>query len=137
MGYLITNVDASLLTAEQIASIYSTLWQVELMSKPFKSIGNLNETRRYKAENVLCEVYAKLITQVLRHWDYVGVRLAIYSTGYHQNSRTYRTTRTNAYYEFQQIKTALLKTLRNIKRDLQYSDQGKHRAGKHITYKLL
>ena len=133
----ITNVDASLLTAEQIAPIYSIRWQVELMFKSFKSIGNLNETRRYKAENVLCEVYAKLIAQVLRHWIMLAsgwrcIQQDIIKTaeliGRHARMLT---------MSFNKSKTALLKTLRNIKRDLQYGDQGKHRAGKRTTYKLL
>ena len=133
----ITNVDASLLTAEQIAPIYSIRWQVELMFKSFKSIGNINKTRRHKAENILCEVYAKLIAQVLRHWIMLasGWRCIQQDTikaaaliGRHARTLT---------MSFHKSKTELLKTLRNIKKDLQYSAQGKHRAGKRTTYKLL
>ena len=133
----ITNVDASLLTAEQIAPIYSIRWQIELMFKSFKSVGKINETRRNKAENILCEVYAKLITQVLRHWIMLAsgwyfiqhdIIKAAELVGRHARTLT---------MSFHKSKTDLLKTLRNIKKDLQDSDQGKHRAGKHSTFLLI
>ncbi len=133
----ITNVDASLLTAEQIAPIYSIRWQVELMFKSFKSIGNLNETRRKKAENILCEVYAKLIAQLVRHWIMLAsgwrciqqdIIKATKLIGRHARTLT---------MSYHKSKTALLTTLRNIRKDLQYSDYGKYRAGKRTTYRRL
>lgn len=133
----VTNVDASLLTAEQIAPVYSVRWQVELMFKSFKSIGNLNETRRNEAENILCEVYAKLIAQLVRHWIMLAsgwrciqqdILKATKLIGRHARSLT---------MSFHKSKTALLRTLRNIREDLRYSDSGKHRAGKRTTYRCL
>lgn len=38
---------------------------------------------------------------------------------------------------FHKSKTAFLRTLRDIKQDLQYNDYGKHRLGKHTTYERL
>ena len=133
----ITNIDTSLLTAEQIAPIYSIRWQVELMFKSFKSIGNLNETRRNKAENILCEVYAKLLAQLVRHWIMLAshwrciqqdIIKAAKLIGRHARALT---------MSYHKSKTALLTTLRTIKKDLGYSDYGKHRAGKCTTYRRL
>ena len=64
----ITNIKATQLTPQQIATIYSIRWQVELMFKCFKSIGKVNTSRSTKPERILCEVYAKLLAQLIRHW---------------------------------------------------------------------
>ena len=86
---------------------------VELMSKSFKSVGAVDTSRSTKPYRILCEVYAKLIAQLIEY-----------------HART-------LLISFHKSKTAFLRTLRNIKQDLLHSDCGEHRAGKWTTYKLL
>src|SRR5262249_32936894 len=43
-------------------------WQIELLFKRWKSHGGLEASRGKRAERVLCEVYAKLIGQVVQQW---------------------------------------------------------------------
>ncbi len=64
----ITNIGADLLTPEQINAIARIRWQIELMFKCFKSIGKVHSSRSEKPYRILCEVYAKLIVALIRHW---------------------------------------------------------------------
>ena len=133
----ITNIEATHLTPQQIAAVYRIRWQVELMFKCFKSIGKVNTSHSTKPDRILCEVYAKLIAQLIRHW----IMLA---TGWrciqHNIIRTAQLIALHArtlMLSFHRSKTAFMTTLRYIKRDGRYNDSGKHRVGKNTTYKQL
>jgi hypothetical protein len=43
-------------------------WQIELIFKLFKSLGQIDESRSQKPYRILCEVYAKLIAMIIQHW---------------------------------------------------------------------
>ncbi len=133
----ITNINTKRLTPEQVATIAGIRWQIELMFKSFKSVGKVNTSKSTKPARILCEVYAKLIAQLIRHW----IMLA---TGWkcilHDLIKTAKLIGRHARtltMSFHKSKTAFYRTLRYIKQDLQYSDYGKHRAGKHTTYRQL
>ena len=133
----ITNIDIEQLTPKQVATVYRVRWQVELMFKSFKSVGIVNASRSTKPYRILCEVYAKLIAQLLRHW-------VMLSTGWRCiQHNIIKTAELIVYHArtllicFHKSKTAFLRTLRYIKQDLLHSDCGEHRSGKHITYKHL
>ena len=64
----ITNIEVDQLTAEQICAVSRVRWQVELMYKCFKSIGKVDTSRSDKPYRPLCELYAKLIVAIIRHW---------------------------------------------------------------------
>ena len=126
----ITNVEVAQLTVEQVIIIAGLRWQVELLFKSFKSVGKVNTFRSAKPDRILCEVYAKLIAQLIRHWIMVaaGWRCILHDPistakliGRHARTLT---------MSFHESKAALLKTLSNIKKDLQYSDWGQHRGRK-------
>ena len=69
----ITNMDTDQFTPQQIATLVRIRWQVELMFKSFKSIGKVHTSRCKKPYRVLCEVYAKLIAQLVRHWVMIAI----------------------------------------------------------------
>ncbi|MBM4341660.1 MAG: IS4 family transposase [Deltaproteobacteria bacterium] len=60
-----TNVPATLLSAEQVALLYPVRWQVELVFKLWKSEFAVDRVAGLRRERVLCELYAKLIGAVL------------------------------------------------------------------------
>lgn len=64
----ITNIGADQLTAEQICVLARIRWQIELMYNCFKSIGKVDTSRSDKPYRILCELYAKLIVAIIRHW---------------------------------------------------------------------
>ncbi len=65
---LVTNVPASLLTAEHILVFYRARWQIELLFKLWKSHGHSDEWTTKKPDHILCEIYAKLLAMLIEHW---------------------------------------------------------------------
>ena len=61
----ITNVPASLLSTQTMATVYRLRWAVELTFKLWKSYAQLDQVRGQRKERVLCECYAKLIGLVV------------------------------------------------------------------------
>lgn len=64
----VTNVAAEVLRWEELWVLARARWQIELLFKLWKSHGGLESSRGERAERVLCEVYAKLIGQIIEHW---------------------------------------------------------------------
>jgi hypothetical protein len=65
---LITDLGADTFTIEEICVLYRVRWQVELLSKAWKSGGGVGRTRGRRGHRVLCEAYAKLLAMVVQHW---------------------------------------------------------------------
>lgn len=65
---LVTNVPAALLTLAEAMILLRVRWQIELLFKHWKSVGQVDESRSAKAERQLCEIYAKLLGQIIEHW---------------------------------------------------------------------
>ncbi len=64
----ITNIPPEELTVKEAFVIAKVRWQIELIFKLFKSLGQIDESRSEKPIRILCEVYAKLIAQIIQHW---------------------------------------------------------------------
>lgn len=65
---LLTNVPAERLTLGEALTLLRVRWQIELLFKHWKSVGQIDASRSAKPERQLCELYAKLLGQVLEHW---------------------------------------------------------------------
>lgn len=61
----ITNVSENILNDEQVHTIYSLRWQIELFFKLCKSEAGLDKISGKKHSRVICEIYAKLTCVVL------------------------------------------------------------------------
>lgn len=57
----ITNIEETVLNAEQVHEFYSLRWQVEIIFKTWKSIGHLHNVKPVKIERFECQLYGKLI----------------------------------------------------------------------------
>ena len=64
----ITNASVQVLTLHEALVIARVRWQIELIFKLFKSLGQIDESRSQKPYRILCEVYAKLIAMIIQHW---------------------------------------------------------------------
>ncbi len=133
----ITNVDATRLSVEQIAAIVRIRWQVELMFKCFKSVGSVNKSRREKPYSILCEVYAKLITQLLRHWIMIASGWRCIHHNIIKTARLINLYARQITISFGKSKTALRKTLEEIKRTLLKSEKRIRNQGKNTTLEHL
>ena len=65
---LLTDVPSKRLRFEEVLVLLRERWQMELLYKLWKSEGVTDQWRTENAWRVLCELYAKLIGQVLQHW---------------------------------------------------------------------
>lgn len=65
---LVTNVARDLLSVAEALAVARLRWQIELIFKLWKSVGRIDEFRRVRPHEALCELYAKLLAQVVRHW---------------------------------------------------------------------
>ena len=64
----VTNVPAEQLSLEEAWILARVRWQIELLFKLWKSHGQIDEWHSGKPWRILCEVYAKLLGQLLQHW---------------------------------------------------------------------
>jgi hypothetical protein len=65
---VVTNVPADRLTAHEVLILARVRWQIELVFRRWKSLGQVDEWRSQDPDRILCEVYAKLIGMVVAHW---------------------------------------------------------------------
>jgi hypothetical protein len=64
----LTNLRAEQLRWEELWVLARSRWQIELLFKLWKSHGGLEALRGERPERVLCELYAKMIGQVVQQW---------------------------------------------------------------------
>jgi hypothetical protein len=64
----VTNLPADRFTPEEVWVLYRLRWQAELLFKLWRSHGGFGRSHGRLGHRVLCEVYAKLLAVVVRHW---------------------------------------------------------------------
>jgi hypothetical protein len=64
----VTNVGERLLSLVEGLSLGRARWQIELVFKCWKSQGEIDEWRSSKPWAILCEIYAKLLACLVKHW---------------------------------------------------------------------
>ncbi len=65
---LTTVLPAEELTFDEAWVLYRARWQIELLFKLWKGRGGLARSRGRRGDRVLCEVLAKLLAMLVRHW---------------------------------------------------------------------
>lgn len=65
---LVTNVPAAQLNLGEAWVLYRARWQIERLFRLWKEVGQVDEWRSAQPYRILCEVYAKLLAQVVLHW---------------------------------------------------------------------
>jgi hypothetical protein len=68
MNLFVTNIPKSVLSPDQIYSLYKVRWQVELIFKVWKSVLKINKVRKMKADRFKCYLLGKLLWVVL-NWE--------------------------------------------------------------------
>ena len=133
----ITNIEAHQLTPKQIGVIVGIRWQIELMFKCFKSIGKLQVSRSQKPYRILSEIYAKLIAVLIQH---TVMLVAGWQCIQHSLMKTTQLIVGYARLlavSFQRSKTALIETLKDIKRSFQKGGYLQRSRGKNTTFRRL
>ncbi|HLX58090.1 MAG TPA: IS4 family transposase [Ktedonobacteraceae bacterium] len=65
---VLTNVPLSLLSAEEALALLRARWQVELLWKLWKDLGQIDTWQTANPARILCELYAKLLGMLVQHW---------------------------------------------------------------------
>ena len=65
---VITNVPQELLSLDEVLVLARCRWQIEVLWKLWKSLGNVDTWRSAKPYRILTELYAKLLGCVITHW---------------------------------------------------------------------
>lgn len=65
---ILTNVPQELLSATEARVLLRCRWQIELLWKLWKQVGQVDTWRSEKPERIACELYAKLIAMLIQHW---------------------------------------------------------------------
>jgi hypothetical protein len=64
----VTNVAEDQLRLDEALVLVRARWQIELLFKLWKSQGQVDTWKSHNPWRILCEVYAKLLAQVVQHW---------------------------------------------------------------------
>jgi hypothetical protein len=64
----VTNIPPERLCVAEAVVFGRARWQIELIFKLWKSHGDVDTLRSVQCWRILCEVYAKLIGQIMQHW---------------------------------------------------------------------
>jgi hypothetical protein len=70
LNIFITNVGQDILSPEQVHQVYTIRWQIELIFKIWKSIGDIHQVKKMKVARFECCLYAKLFWIVV-NWQIV------------------------------------------------------------------
>jgi DDE family transposase len=64
----VTTIPPELLNIEEALVLSRARWQIELLFKVWKSHGQIDLVREVQAWRVLCELYGRLLGQIVQHW---------------------------------------------------------------------
>lgn len=64
----VTNASQAQLSVAEIMTLYRSRWQIEMVFKLWKQYGKLNQWQSANEWHIMCEVYAKLLAMVIKHW---------------------------------------------------------------------
>jgi hypothetical protein len=79
LNLFITNINQSILKAGEVRRLYTLRWQVELIFKVWKSIGEIDKVKKMKVERFESYLYAKLLWIVINWKVFWEINIFCYS----------------------------------------------------------
>ena len=64
----VTTIPPELLSVDEALLLGRARWQIELLIKLWKSHGQIDLVREVQPWRVLCELYGRLLNQIVQHW---------------------------------------------------------------------
>ena len=132
----LTNLHADLLRWEEAWVLARARWQIELLFKLWKSHGGLEASRGARAERVLCEVYAKLIGQVVQQWLLVTCGGPCVAYSYPKAARRVRR-QAPVLALLLPVAAEVVRILERLRQRMQKRCRTQRRGGQPSTYELL
>jgi Transposase DDE domain len=65
---LLTTIPPDQASPTELVCLARARWQIELLIKLWKSHGQIDEVRKVRPWRVLCELYGRLLNQIVQHW---------------------------------------------------------------------
>jgi hypothetical protein len=65
---VVTNIPSQQLSIHEALALLKMRWQLELLFKRWKSLGQVDESRSANPWRILIEIYAKLLGMIVQHW---------------------------------------------------------------------
>ncbi|RKU13788.1 hypothetical protein C6501_09125 [Candidatus Poribacteria bacterium] len=107
------------------------------MYKCFKSIGKVDTSRSDKPYRILCELYAKLIVAIIRHWIMLAVGWQCLKHSLTKTAELITTYARTLAIGFRRSIMALRQTFDEIKRAFQNACYIERRANRDTTLEYL
>jgi hypothetical protein len=132
----LTNLGADQLRWEEVWVLARAPWQIELLFKLWKSHGGLEASRGERAERVVCEVYAKLIGQVVQQWLLVTCGGPCVAYSYPKAARRVRRP-AGVLALLLPVVAEVVRVLERLRQRMQRRCRVQKRGGQPSTYELL
>lgn len=133
---LVTDAPRERLGLAAALALCRARWQVELLFKLWKGRGRIDESRSGKPWRVLCEVYAKLLGALVRHW---ALLLGVWRYEDRSPAKAAKRVRARAAQlldelpDAEGLKRALARIMRSLERGCRTQRRKKHPS----TFQLL
>lgn len=134
---LITNVPSELLAVQEALILYRVRWQIELLFKLWKSVGQLGHSRSQNPWRILCEIYAKLLALIIQHWVLLTGFWAFPNRSLTKAAHTIQKHAISLAIACQKSKRRLIEALKIIDRCLAAGCRMNPRRSRPNTYQLL
>jgi hypothetical protein len=132
----LTNLAADLLRWEELWVLARARWQIELLFKLWKSHGGLEALPGERPERVLCELYAKLIGQVVQQWLLVTCAGPCLEYSYPKGARRVRR-KVPVLALLLPVLAEVVRVLERLRNRLQKRCRTQRRGKRPSTYELL
>lgn len=132
----LTNLSAEQLRWEELWVLARARWQIELLFKLWKSHGGLAVALGHRDDRVVCELYAKLIGQVVQHWLLLCCAGPCLAYSYPKAARRVRRL-VPLLASVLTTLTALVQALECLRQRLQQRCRVQRRGRRPTTYDLL
>ena len=132
----ITNLSPEQLSLAEAWQLVHVRWQIEVLFKLWKSQGQVDAWRSAKPWRILCEVYAKLIGQLVQHWLILVSCWTVPDRSLVQAAQTIRKQALHLASRFSQS-AGLAEALAIVQRCLQQVGRLNKRRAAPSTYQIL
>jgi hypothetical protein len=124
------------LSWEEVWVLARARWQIELLFKLWKSHGGLDKSLGERPWRVLCEVYAKLIGQIVQHWVMLTCGGPGVTTSPPKAARRVRRQALRLMLALRAV-AAVVRVLERLQQRLAHRGRVQPRQGRPSTYQLL
>ncbi|MBC8485569.1 MAG: IS4 family transposase [Bacteroidetes bacterium] len=117
---MVTNVPEAWLPAENVRSLYSLRWQIELLFKQFKSILCIHLSNTGNVNRLKCEILGKLIMAIFIHRIHASINVHLWNTQHKELSmdKLYKRIQERAFTILNYMIVSIRKALKYLSKEI-------------------